>query len=278
MNKTIGYIICENDTLNGKDPIEAKIVSTEKVPGKSNRVIAEGILQEVEEQNRNGRWYSKSELFPQLKAGRTVELLNTGNLRAENSHPSSKDLSRQQTIIGSNCCAIFTDLWADGNYIKAKFRGTNNALGEEFNADLLDGFSPAWSLRALGSINNTKRGAEVVNIRIITWDQVIYPSHPRAYTSGIVSESGMGTTESGIVIPSKSLIVPLTDENTIRFIKSESANFKFIKECMDFMYDTFEVVNEGRQIQLMDTTGNLVVINLEDHIHNELMNYVYGGR
>lgn len=268
MDKTIGYIICENDTLNGKDVPEPKIVSRDR-----KRVIAEGILQEVEERNRNGRWYSREELFPQLKAQRTLELIKTGYLRAENSHPLSKELSRQQTIIGSNCCAIFLELWTEGNFIWARFRGTNNDLGQEFNDDLLDGFKPAWSLRALGSIKNTSRGAEVVNIRVITWDQVIYPSHPRAYTKGIVAESGMTTTESGIVVPSKSLLVPLTNETTINYIKSESANFKFLRECMDFMYESFDLVNEGRQVRLMNTTGDLVVINLEDHIHNELMSF-----
>ena len=72
----IGYIICENLSQ----------VKDMKVVGKteSGKPIAEGILQEVEEDNRNGRFYEKNELFPQLKSERTIELIKTGNMKGEN--------------------------------------------------------------------------------------------------------------------------------------------------------------------------------------------------
>ena len=129
-----------------------------------------------------------------------LELLRTGNLRAENGHPLSKELIRQQTIDPEKTVAIFLKLWTEGNFIKATFQGTNDARGEEFNKDLLCGFSPSWSLRALGTIQNTARGAEVKGIKVITWDRVIYPSHPRAYTDGIISESGNLISEGQNII------------------------------------------------------------------------------
>ena len=160
----IGYIICENLT-----PVkDMKIV--DKTP--SGKPIGEGILQEVEEDNRNGRYYEKDELFPQLKTERTLELIKTGNFKGESGHPMTNDIKRQATIDPNNVCVKFLDIWTEGNFIKARFTGTNNALGESFNRDMPDGELPSFSLRALGTIVNKNGHACVKNIRLITWDRV----------------------------------------------------------------------------------------------------------
>ena len=225
LNDKIGYIICES-AITGFD--DTNIIKEE-----NGKVIAEGILQTANEKNRNGRYYDSSELFPQLTAPRTLELLEAGYLRAELGHPLSNELVRQQTIDDSRTCAMFLKLWTEGNNVWGRFRGTNNAFGEAFNKDLLDGCKPAWSLRALGTLVNTPRGAEVKKLRLITWDQVIYPSHPGAYTQRLLTESSVDTPETfndNDVYAEEARIIPVTDERLINYIKSESANIKYIKE------------------------------------------------
>lgn len=271
-NENIGYVVIETATTIS-DIQPAKIIREDK---RSKRVIAQGTLQEANEKNRNGRYYDSRDLFPQLTAPRTVELLRTGNLRAEQGHPLSKELVRQQTIDPDKTVAIFLKLWTEGNFIKATFRGTNDARGEEFNQDLLDGFSPSWSLRALGTIQNTNRGAEVKGVKVITWDRVIYPSHPRAYTDGIVSESGILLPENAnnIVVSENDIgrLIPITNQSVLSYIKSESANFKTIKESYDLLYDDIELINRGTQVKLTDRAGGIFVVNLESYIHDEIMN------
>ena len=271
-NENIGYVVIETATTIS-DIQPAKIIKEDK---NCNRVIAQGTLQEANEKNRNGRFYDSRDLFPQLTSPRTVELLRTGNLRAENGHPLSKELVRQQTIDPEKTVAIFLKLWTEGNFVKATFQGTNDARGEEFNKDLLCGFSPSWSLRALGTIQNTGRGAEVKGIKVITWDRVIYPSHPRAYTDGIVSESaGIGiNNDSNVFLEQndKGILIPITNESVINYIKSESANFKAIKESYDLLYDDIELINRGTQVKLTDRSGGIFVVNLESYIHDEIMN------
>jgi hypothetical protein len=271
-NENIGYVVIETATTIS-DIQPAKIIKEDK---RTNRVIAQGTLQEANEKNRNGRFYDSRDLFPQLTAPRTLELLRTGNLRAENGHPLSKELVRQQTIDPEKTVAIFLKLWTEGNFVKATFQGTNDARGEEFNKDLLCGFSPSWSLRALGTIQNTTRGAEVKGIKVITWDRVIYPSHPRAYTDGIISESGnlVNTNESNIWLPENDpgRLIPITNQSVINYIKSESANFKTIKESYDLLYDDIELINRGTQVKLTDRAGGIFIVNLETYIHDEIMN------
>lgn len=271
INSSIGYIICESAS-------EPSAVLTPKLL--NGKAIAEVILQTADERNRNGRYYSEEELFPQLTAPRTIELLESGTLRAECGHPLSKDLQRQSTIDDTKTCARFLKLWTEGKHIKAHVVGTNNELGRAFDLDLKEGCKPAWSLRALGSINQTRRGAEVKNLRLITWDNVIYPSHPGAYTQKLVTESGIllpgcddSLSNTNMVYDESGIIIPITNDDVFRFIQTESSNLKFIKECFDFVYSGIQVNESGTKVLLTTYEGETLVVNIESYIHNELMDY-----
>jgi hypothetical protein len=275
-NKIAAYIICESD-------INANLRKVEE--GMNGKAIGEGILQTADERNRNGRYYAEDELFPQLVAPRTKELLSAGYLRAEMGHPLSKDLARQSVIDDKLSCARFLTIWTEGKNIWARFTATNNEYGKAFDMDLKEGCRPAWSLRALGSVVQTSRGAEVKNLRIITWDNVIYPSHPGAYTQRIVSESLAITNESASVttptgkiliendLEGKAFITPIKQEQILNYIREQSGNLKFVKECFDFVYNDIVVNEAGTKVFLTTKEGDTLVVPMESYIHNELMNY-----
>jgi hypothetical protein len=270
INSNIGYIICESD-------VEAKPVNIVKNKI-NNKLVAEGILQTADEKNRNGRYYAEEELFPQLTAPRTVELLKAGYLRAEMGHPLSKDLARQSTIDDTKTCARFLKLWTVGKDVWATFTGTNNVNGEAFNADLAEGCLPAWSLRALGSVEQTRRGAEVKHLRLITWDQVIYPSHPGAYTQRVLSEAAAveDEDENDIKrddISESGILIPITNNDVISFLQTESSNLKLVRECFDFVYSGITVNKDGTKVLLTTNAGDTMVVNMESYIHNEIMNF-----
>ena len=260
----IGYIICES-AIPG-------FAETNIVKEENGKVIGEGILQTANEKNRNGRFYSSEELFPQLTAPRTLELLEAGYLRAELGHPLSDELVRQQTIDDSRTCAQFLKLWTEGDNVWARFRGTNNAFGDSFDKDLRDGCKPAWSLRALGTLVQTARGAEVKKLRLITWDQVIYPSHPHAYTQRLVTESA-GYVKENDVYCENGKIIPITNQSVIDYIKSESANLKFLENNLDFMYKKVKVNADNSTVTLTTESGDIFVVNLETYINDEIRNY-----
>lgn len=264
----LGYVVIETATTSS-DIMPAKIL--EKRP--DGRVMAEGVLQEANMKNRNGRFYDSRDLFPELVAPRQLELLQTGNMRGENGHPLSKDLVRQQTIDPNNCVCIYTKFWTDGDFVMGNFFGTFNQLGEEFNKELLAGMSPSFSLRALGTIRNTGRGAEVKGIKLITYDRVIYPSHDKAYTRGIVGESASVAEGSNLYLDNndQGRLIPITNESVLNYIKTESCNFKQIKESFDLLYDDIKLINGKSQVQLTDRAGSIFVVNLENYIHNEII-------
>ena len=273
-NTDIGYIICESEG------IPSATIETKNLNGKA---VATCILQTANEKNRNGRFYSSEELFPQLTAPRTLELLQKGYLRAEDGHPMDKDLQRQSTIWNPNTCARFLNLWTEGDNIMARAVGTNNELGKAFDADLKEGCLPAWSLRALGSITQTRRGAEVRNLRVITWDCVIFPSHPGAYTQTVavgestnimpVNDRPTLVKPNKDIVTESTMIVPLCNDDVIKFIQNESSNLKFVRECFDFVYDSITINENGTKVLLTTNLGDTLAINIENYVHKELMNY-----
>ena len=267
---TLGYVIIETATTSS-DIMPTKILEKRS----DGRVLAEGCVQEANMKNRNGRFYDSRDLFPELVAPRQLELLRTGNMRGENGHPISKDLIRQQTIDPNNCVVVYTKFWTDGDLVMANYFGTYNSLGEEFDKELRNGMSPSFSLRALGTIKNTGRGAEVKGIKLITYDRVIYPSHDKAYTHKLVSESA-SVNENNMYLDDNDpgRLIPITNQSVLDYIKTESCTFKQIKESFDLLYDDIKLINGRSQVQLTDKAGGIFVINLENYIHNEIMEAV----
>lgn len=265
MNKTIGYVILESAPLEAQ---EAKVISEN-----GKRVIGEGIIQTAEEENRNGRCYLHNDLLREINCARTKELLSTGNMLSENGHPMDSAMIRQQTIDPNNTVARFLKIWMDGNNVMAHFKGTNNALGEEFDQDLREGVLPSWSLRALGSLETIKGRNVVQNLKVITWDRVIYPSHPHAYTTKLVTESAGFANKPIESMNKNGLLIPITNASVLSYIKNESANIRSLINQIDFLYESATVINNGSQVRLVAKTGDIFVVNLENHIANEIQNY-----
>lgn len=263
---TIGFVILESAPI---EVPEAKVISDS-----GKRVIGEGIIQTAEEENRNGRCYLQPDLLREINCARTNELLSTGNMLSENGHPMDTSMIRQQTIDPNNTVARFLKIWMDGNNVMAHFKGTNNDKGEEFDQDLREGILPSWSLRALGSLENINGRNVVKNLRVITWDRVIYPSHPHAYTTRLVTESSeVGVAMEVERINNNGKLIPITNDSVLSYIKSESASIKSLLSQIDFMYESSTLIDGGSKIRLVAKTGDIFVVNLENHIHNEIESF-----
>lgn len=282
----IGYILNES---------AVRMEDVDIISEKGDRVIGTGRLQTGGERNRNGRRYLTIDLAREIAAPRQRELLSTGNMIGEAGHPLSKELVRQQTIDPKNQCVRYVDLWMDGDDVRGKFMGTYNDLGNTFDQDLRHGVKPAFSLRALGTLKSTREGAVVENLKIITYDYVIYPSHPGAYTSGLVSESaglmdepvsgfdlskypGMDATQSFIEsFTNNDVVKAISDisknESAIDYIKDKSYNYHLLKECFDMTkVDNIDLLGNGK-IALTESGNSTIVLTVEDYVLKELRDY-----
>ena len=236
-NNNIGFVICETTSTAE----EVNIVGE-----KNNRVQIEAVAQTAEEKNRNGRIYLGKDLRSEINSDRTKELVATRNFFGEAGHPTSKDLVRQSTIDPTNLAHNMSKIWMEGDNVKIITEGAQGPMGEMFNDLVTTGTKPAFSLRALGSIENSAKGAVVKNLRLITYDFVIYPSHKKAYMEKLVTESASFGSPSPQLIekegssliakPENEIFVPITNDKVINYIKQESANIKNVLNCRNSTY------------------------------------------
>lgn len=283
-NQVIGNIILESS----QEVPEVTIIAE-----KNNKVVGTGIIQTLGDENRNGRIYEIKDMKPEVEGDRIQkELIPTGNMRGHDGHPSSTELSIQSVINPLLCSVKYKKIWIEGNEIHANFCGTNNEHGRAFNADLMDGDKPSFSLRALGSVDRERNGkCYVRNIRIITWDRVIFPSHKRAYMQGLVtSKNEAAVLESagynndafemtnGRRALTEGVIIPVINQQVVDYIKQESANVKDIINTFETLYESAIICGNGKQVQLNLADGSgKIVVNLEQYIQDEIMRYAWNS-
>lgn len=268
MKNQIGWIICETSST--------EMDTTNVVSVEGNRSMIEGCIQDMNKGNRNGRIYSDGDLVPQLTAPRTVELLKSKNMFGEAGHPTSKDLSRQQTVDPTNLSHLFHKLWVDGDKVMAHLTAANTRVGDDFNRLVTSGTKVSFSLRALGSVVKTRKGSEVKNLKVITWDWVIYPSHKAAYMEKILNLNEQCINRGNNLIlqeSSSGLLIPINKEIVTDYVKHESANLRGTIESLEFLYKDITLNESGTMMTLLGYNGDKLCVNLESHIRNELMNY-----
>lgn len=284
----VGCILTEETAVN----IEFKIHSENK----NGFVIAEGVIQNGNETNRNRRFYPTDELRRALNAPRQKELVSTGNFKGEAGHPLDKTLARQSKIDPTNEQVWYTKIWMEGDAVKAHFRGTNNDLGRSFNDDLKDGQRPSFSLRALGSLVNENGRMTVRNMQIVTYDRVYFPSHPGAYTTKIVTIESAGSKsyqdiyipknfeakrdeilalrEAGNSVESPNIVTPLTQQEVSNFILSESTNLRNVINQFDIFYESIEVNPDMRSVTMTTRLGDKIYLSLETSVSRDIINGV----
>lgn len=250
------------------------VAETRVIESSNNKPVAEGILQDGDVINRNRRCYATADLKAQIACERTKELIRTGNMKGEQGHPMSDKVERQSTIDPANVVVKYLDIKMDGNLVIAKFTGTNNQHGRDFNEDLLDGELPSFSLRALGGLESVGGKNYVKNLKIITWDRVIYPSHKRAYTSNLLKESACMEDYNQVIVQENysGKIIPINDPKIIDYIKSESANVDLISNIMEFDKRGMTVLGNGN-VRLFDESGASLIMSPEKYIKDEIMEW-----
>lgn len=266
MERPIAYII--NEMVS--EAVECSIVNEH-----NGFVIAEGILQQGEKINRNKRFYSTEDLRKEIYGPRVRELVTTGNFKGEAGHPIDMSIVRQQKIDPNLEQVWYTKLWMEGSYVKAQFRGTNNALGRSFNDDLKDGQRPSFSLRSLGSITTDHGQNRVCNLRMITYDRVYYPSYDNAYTEKILTEAAEMQKHSMedyvkkygnqiSVDESFESIAPIVNTEIIDMLMKESADYNSLVES--FNPRSSAVSKDGKSVTMVTEDYQTVIMPIDKYI------------
>lgn len=287
--EAIGCIICEAT----KSEVEFKITDEHR----NGFLVAEGILQEGDEVNRNRRYYPMEELRKAIVSPRVQELVESGNLKGEAGHPTDTSLARQAKVDPTLEQVWYLKLWTDGNFVKGRFRGTNNDLGRSFNEDLRCGQKPSFSLRAVGSLVNENGRLTVRKMQMITYDRVYFPSHSKAYTTRIITtESGLSPitfqqyqiqpddyfhaksseinqlSESGNIVDiEEDIITPLTKAEMNGYILAESDRVSSVLNTFDILYESVSLNPDMNTVSMRTKQGDNINVYLEQAIQKEII-------
>ena len=129
---------------------------------------------------------------------------------------------------------------------------------------------PAWSLRALGCLEVIRGRNVVTNLKMVTYDSVVYPSHDVAYTQKIVSESA-GFAHNERTLKESGELIPIMNKEVMDYIKNESANVSRILDQVDVFYESATL--EGNRVRLVAKNGDIFVVNLETYIQDAISEY-----
>ena len=69
------------------------------------------------------------------------------------------------------------------------------------------------------------------------------------------------------------IITPVTNKNVIDYITQESTNLDTIIHNFDTIYNSIKLSEDGTRVTLVDENYDTIVVPLERHIQNELMDY-----
>lgn len=152
---------------------------TESVENNGKDIYLTGIFQVFDEENQNGRKYSRNILEPEVYRYKE-EFIDTGRAFGELDHPEDR-----ATIAGDRICHRIVDLWIEGNNVMGKTLILDTTMGKEVKAMLHNGGVMGVSSRSLGE---TDHNNDVTDLYLICWDCVHDPSVSNALMN-VINES-----------------------------------------------------------------------------------------
>lgn len=234
------------------------------------------VLQSLDVLNRNRRIYSTPAITKAVMADHIQELIRAKSLIGEAAHPITNDTARVMTIDQKFGSHFITSLEVIGNLVYGDIETmAGTQFGDQLMFNIMQGMEPAFSLRAMASLTKRNDGTSLANGRIhmVTYDQVILPSHREAYrdknTKILTVNKGFESecvTESGIVIP-------LTESAIKDFIAMESSNVKLVSNFCEVAMESMELSTDLKTVILREN-GSTFHVKLEDKVKHEVRNFM----
>lgn len=230
-------------------------------------------LQDFDVQNRNHRYYDAQNIMDCIKSEKIQSLLRTNGWCGEYDHPqptkAGEKLSpeRIQNVPPERECFIISSPRLEGNVLKAHIQSSQGQIGEKFAKDILAGWVPQFSCRAIASMIS-KAGKPYVQVkRLITYDGVKFPSHAIAHaiskpvaTIKSITESVGVTMESATEVIND-IMVPLKD--ILTDIGKTDVNTQMILESFDLSMDNMIGISNDRRHAIIRDENNIIYSNID---------------
>lgn len=139
------------------------------------KLMLTGVVQRANRKNENKRIYTKEVLF--RETSNYDKLIRERRALGELDHPEVSTISLEKVS------HLMTELWWDGDDVKARIEILPTPAGKIAEALIESGVTIGISSRGVGSVEKNFEGFDVVqpDYQIICWDLVSEPSTSGAY-------------------------------------------------------------------------------------------------
>ena len=220
------------------------------------------VLQDADNQNRNGRIYPKNVIQEGLKHPFILEKLSTQSLAGEMNHPDpALGMGRQLKIDLKNVSHFVKEIWWDTKNPKllmGRVETAANSVGKDLTGMILENkMISSFSMRGAGPVAK-RNGVDIVKgpLRIITWDNVHYPSHPLAYQQSLAE--AVNTMD-------------VTKNDLAMYIASNSENTQILTESISpFITDlSYSIENNKVVLRNKETSKVEAIALVEENLRLE---------
>ena len=217
-------------------------------------------LQDFDVENRNHRYYDATNIMDCIKSERIQSLLNSNGWFGEFDHPDAElngqalSPKRLQNVPPDRRAFKIMQPHLVGNILKAKIQSAQGVVGEGFGKEVLAGWIPQFSVRAIASMAN-RHGKPYVNVRrLITYDAPWFPSHRCAHATSapIVHARSFGSyvrESADVEIPLKDILVK---------VGNEDVNVNMICEAFDLTMDDIQGISKDRKHAIIRDGSNTI--------------------
>lgn len=234
------------------------------------------VLQTFDTFNRNRRNYDSGAMKTSLfQASHLTELMTEGSWCGEAGHPDTEEVRRILTIDPQCTSHRITKIWMEGTVLYGTVETLDdNAHGTRFTKNILQGMTPAFSLRALASLTKRSDGSAFMKSRahVVTYDRVILPSHKEAYRDKSKPIQTVSKRIPNDAVTEGVLIA--VNENQIKdFIRLESVNVKAVSNVYEVATESMSVSEDFKFVYLKEGS-NTYAVKVEDRIKNEVRGFM----
>lgn len=229
-------------------------------------------LQDFDVENRNRRYYDASNIMECIQTEKIQSLLKTGGWFGEFSHPGSEyageklSPERIQDVPPKERAFKIMNPKLVGNVLTAKIQSAQGEVGESFGKEVLAGWQPQFSVRAIAHMVSRHGKPYVIVKRLITYDAPWYPSHKIAHATSapVITTKSFTESVSNAIESAKDYIngvmVPLKE--ILEDVGRTDVNAGMIMEAFDLDLDCLAGFDTSREHIIIKDDNNMIYANI----------------
>lgn len=273
----MGYVYINEDV----SPIDNKPTNLQVIDKPSLFYLRfDATMQSFGVMNRNNRMYNIDNVWNCISNDPKIQdLLANSSWFGEMDHPNSEikgqELSAERILnpkMGNTSHKIMNPR-RSGNLIDATIEtDAGTEAGINMAKKILQGMTPRFSARAVAELKNINGTPTVDMKKLISYDWVLYPSHPEAHALTKPQVINTVCESAGADNATYTMILPLKE--ILEYAGKKCVNSQMIMESFELDKNTLLGFDSSREHIVMKDKNNLIFSKMDSDVRREVNGYL----